>query len=112
MIPQQWEDIHLGVTECNSCSFNDKQSTHAIHDERGRNSCMGHGQDTCRDTASGGPLNYICGDWFLDTPLIVGVFSYFLTSKPTSETLQNTMDVYIMTGNPILTHMLTMRAVC
>ena len=58
--------------EYNSCSFNDKQSASTIHDERGRNSSEGHGQDTCGDSDSGGPLNYLCGDGFQDTPLIVG----------------------------------------
>ena len=95
--PLQWEDVHLGFKECNSCSFNDKQSAPAIHDERGRNSCKGHGQDTCGDTDSGRLLNYLCGVWVQDTPLIVGVFSYFLTSRPMCETLQNVMDVYIIT---------------
>ena len=68
-----------------SCSFNDKQSATTAHDERGRNSCEGHSQDTCRDIDSGGPLNYLCGDWFQDTPLIVGGILLFSNLKPNEQ---------------------------
>ena len=66
------------------------------HDEKGTNSCDRHGQDTCGDTNSEGPLNYLCEDWFQDTPLIVGGILLFSNLKPTSETLQNATDVYII----------------